>query len=105
MVSGGGFEEIVIDSEICSKDSIDTVLNGKHYNKSVRVHKTVLEALERLLFKAFQQHVQVGFSEDKAKKQLENFLFNQKEKDKSKDYLKELAECYFQFKQGVRQGK
>ena len=53
VLSGSGFEDIVIDSKVCATGSIDGVLRGKHYNRSIRVHKTVLEALERLLFSSF----------------------------------------------------
>ena len=34
---GSGFEEIVIDSKICAAGSIDSVLKGKHYNRSIMV--------------------------------------------------------------------
>ena len=31
-------------------------MSGKHYNRALRVHKTMLEALERLLYEAFINH-------------------------------------------------
>jgi hypothetical protein len=50
---GSGFSEIVIESGICASGSLEQVLNGKHYNRAMRVHKLTLEALERLLFVEF----------------------------------------------------
>ena len=55
MLRGCGFSEIVIEASICASGSIEKVLSGKHYNRALRVHKIVMEALERLLLKAFQE--------------------------------------------------
>ena len=46
---GSGFEEIILEAGICASGSIEKVMTGKHYNRALRVHKVVLEALERLL--------------------------------------------------------
>ena len=49
MISGSGFEDIVVESGLCASGSIDQVMSGKHYNRSVRVHQRMLDhALERL---------------------------------------------------------
>ena len=53
-LKGSGFEEILIESGVCASGSIDQVMNGKHFNRAIRVHKVVLEALERLLLEAFE---------------------------------------------------
>lgn len=103
MMCGRGFEEIVIDSKICSSGSIERVMSGKHYNRSLRVHKAVLEALEQLLFNAFQQHRHIGSLLDKAKEELKDAAHSGNVSCTSP--LRELAECYFQFKQEVRNGK
>ena len=50
-----GFEEILVEPGICASNSIAQVINGKHYNRALRVHKIVLEALERILFHLFEQ--------------------------------------------------
>ena len=44
-----GLEEVLIESGICASGSIEQVLTGKHYNRALRVHKVVYEALERIL--------------------------------------------------------
>lgn len=54
-IVGSGFEEIVIESGVCASGSLAKVVSGKHYNRAMRVHKLVLEALERLLFESFKE--------------------------------------------------
>ena len=45
----------MIESEIIAPGSVKGVLTGKHYNRSIRVHKIIYEALERLRWKAFEK--------------------------------------------------
>ena len=47
-------EEVLIESGICASGSIEQVLTGKHYNRALRVHKVVYEALERILIQVYQ---------------------------------------------------
>ena len=37
--------------------NIYLVMSGKHYNRAMRIHKTMLEALERLLLQYFESTV------------------------------------------------
>ena len=55
-MKGSGFEEIVIEAGLCASGSLEKALCGKHYNRSMRMHTHMLEALERLLFKEFVQN-------------------------------------------------
>ena len=55
MMRCSGLEEILIESGICASGSIEKVMTGKHYNRALRIHKIVLEALERLLMQVFEQ--------------------------------------------------
>jgi predicted DNA-binding ribbon-helix-helix protein len=48
-----GFQDIVVEAGIVAVGSINGVLSGKHYNRAMRAHKLMFEALERLRFKAF----------------------------------------------------
>ena len=50
-----GYEEILIASGICASGSIEKVMTGKHYNRAIRVHKIVAEALEHLLLMKFEE--------------------------------------------------
>lgn len=55
MMKGSGFSEIIIESGICASGSLDRVMSGKHFNRALRVHKILFEALERLLLTRFEQ--------------------------------------------------
>ena len=50
------------------------MVRGKHYSRSITVHKTVLEALERLLFSSFLQSVDMKALLDNAKMEVKNIL-------------------------------
>jgi len=50
---GSGFEDILIESEIVAPGSLQTVISGHKYNRSIRVHKIMFEALHRLQIQAF----------------------------------------------------
>ncbi|CAB3981118.1 Hypothetical predicted protein [Paramuricea clavata] len=45
----------MIESEIVAPRSVKGVLSGKHYNRSVRVHKLIYEAMQRMRFEAFEK--------------------------------------------------
>ena len=45
----------MIESEIVAPGSLKAVLSGKHYNRCVRAHKMIYEAMERLCFRAFKK--------------------------------------------------
>ena len=49
-----GFEEVLIESAICASGLIEQVLTGEHYNRALRVHKVVYEALERILLQVYE---------------------------------------------------
>lgn len=48
-----GLSNILIESRIIAEGSLNGVLNGKHYNRSIRCHKIIFEAFGRLLWDAF----------------------------------------------------
>ena len=43
----------MIESEIVTHGSVKGVLSGKQYNRSVRAHKLIYEALQRMRLEAF----------------------------------------------------
>ena len=53
MVTCSGFENIVVDANICASVSLDQVLSGKHYNRALRIHQLLLDAVERLTLQEF----------------------------------------------------
>jgi len=62
MVVGSGFEDVVIESGVCSSGSIAQVLSGKHYNRAVRVHQLMMIAVDQLLMEKFVQCTGVDIS-------------------------------------------
>ncbi|KAL9951848.1 hypothetical protein ACROYT_G044583 [Oculina patagonica] len=50
-----GLRDLLTESRIIGSGSLNGVLEGKHYNRALRIHKVVLEALMRLNWQAFMQ--------------------------------------------------
>ena len=50
---GSGFSDILIESGLMTSGSMVSVLSGKGYSRAMNCHKSLLEALERLLMKQF----------------------------------------------------
>ena len=48
-----GLQDILIESEVVATGSINGVLNGHHYNRSMRAHKLLYESLQRIRFTTF----------------------------------------------------
>ena len=48
-----GLKDIFIESQIVADCSISGVIDGKHYNRGVRAHKYLYEALMRLAWAEF----------------------------------------------------
>ena len=48
-----GLEDILIEADIVAPGSIEGILSGHHYNRSIRANKMMYEALVRLRWKAF----------------------------------------------------
>ena len=49
-----GLRELAVQSEVVAEGSRERVLNGKNYNRAVRLHKVVHEALFRMLLNNFE---------------------------------------------------
>ena len=52
-----GFQDILVESEIVATGSLNGVMSGHHYNRSIRAHKLMFEALQRLRWKAFLNNI------------------------------------------------
>ena len=48
-----------MQSELVAVGSINGVMNGKHYNRTIPTHKVMFEALTRLLFDIYMQSLPV----------------------------------------------
>ena len=62
----GGLKDICIEAELVAEGSINGVLNGKHYNRAIRIHKYIYEALMRLAWAGFTHWVEDNVSERSA---------------------------------------
>ena len=49
-----GFIDILIEAGLIGSSSLKGVISGKHYERSLNCHKTVLESLKRLLLQRCQ---------------------------------------------------
>lgn len=52
--SDAGLRDVLTESEIVSSGSVGGVIQGKHYNRAIRVHKTSAEALLCMQWKLFE---------------------------------------------------
>ncbi|KAL2102045.1 hypothetical protein ACEWY4_003806 [Coilia grayii] len=53
LYADAGLQDILIESELVAVGSIDGVISGHHYNRSIRAHKLLTEALQRLRWQAY----------------------------------------------------
>ena len=51
-----GLRKIIVEADLTGPGSVEAVLRGKHYNRALRVKKTVYEALMRLKLR----HLKIG---------------------------------------------
>lgn len=52
-MDGSGLSDILLEAGLIASGSLQGVLTGKHYDRSLHCHKTVLECLERLLLSQY----------------------------------------------------
>ncbi|XP_077968888.1 uncharacterized protein LOC144422864 [Styela clava] len=48
-----GLSDILIESRVVAPGSINSIMHGRHYNRSIRAHKLVFEALHRMRWNVF----------------------------------------------------
>ena len=106
---GSGFEHISIEAGICASGSMEGVLTGKHFNRSMRIHSIMLEAMERLLFETFEQNQSNKRVLEKAKQVFENGISDLNSlnwKDlKNCEAFEELSILYVKYREEIRLGK
>lgn len=61
-----GLENLVIEAGIVAPGSLNGAMNGHHYNRSIRLHKCVAEAMERIRWHSFLDSI---IEEDKLQAQ------------------------------------
>lgn len=105
---GSGFEEILVESGVCASGSIDKVMSGKHYNRALRVHKLILEALERLLLQLFESSRAVTLDEEgqgKMKRLSQNPSTETLSEVLANESCMNLLTLYSEFKHNARRGE
>ena len=65
----------MIESDIVAAGSINGVLSGKHYNRAVRSHKLVYEALQRLRIQAYLSSIPNSEAMELELKEIGTLLF------------------------------
>ena len=58
VMSDSGFEDIVIESGIYGPSTVGHCMSGKAYNRALRMHKLMNEAMSRLKWQAFEEWLQ-----------------------------------------------
>jgi len=53
MMAGSGFEELLIEARLCTSGSMTQSMNGKHFNRVMRVHHHMLDAVNQPILDAF----------------------------------------------------
>jgi hypothetical protein len=48
-----GLKDILVESEVVACGSMNALLDGKHYNRAIRAHKLIMEAMLRLKWEYF----------------------------------------------------
>lgn len=58
-----GLRDLCIEARVIAEGSVSRVLDGRHYNRAVRFHKLVYEALLRLAWKGFLSWLEIFHKE------------------------------------------
>lgn len=58
-----GLRDLLVEAGVVAQGSVSSVLEGRHYNRGVRAHKIVYEALMRLVWTQFCEHVVSTFED------------------------------------------
>ena len=108
-----GFSDVMLEAELVKSGTVHGVMGGKNYSRAMVSHKTMLEALERLLLTLFleQRGEEATFDHlpDDSPKKLKLILTSpQKESIESAandPHVSKYIDDYFQFRWEVRDGR
>ena len=59
-----GLRDVAVESAVIAEGSIEAVLEGRQYNRAVRLHKIIYEAFQRLIWKGFYSWIETNHSDD-----------------------------------------
>lgn len=107
-----GLKDVCIESGVIAEGSVTGVLDGKKYNRSIRFHKLMFEALNRVAWKGFLPWTEQHHQEKKPL--IDEFFTGLKalcEKTSEKEFkatmespsFKEVSQLYFSYMHHLRQ--
>ena len=109
-MNGTGLDDIFVETGLITPGSVQGVISGKNYSRAVTCHKTMLEALERLLLiKYVRSKNKVKLLESQIQETIMTDLLEFPsgatiEAAKADDEISSLVRDYNKFKESVRQG-
>ena len=109
-MNGTGLDDIFVEAGLITTGSLQGVLSGKNYSRSMLCHKTMLEALERLLMMEFLISTnRTGLLDTDLQKSVMRDLIEMPSRTtmdatKEEGNVMSLVQDYMDFKETVRQG-
>lgn len=105
LMEGSGFEELVLEAGLCASGSLQQMMNGKHYNRALRVHQTMADALGRLMTRAYLSNDMSNQMCIEKLKSLASFPNNDTLTDSNEDHeSKEFLDKFSDFVDNIRSG-
>ena len=62
-------KDIAVESAVIAEGLIEVLLEGRQFNRTVRIHKIIYKALQRLIWKEFYSWIDTNHSEGSQKLQ------------------------------------
>ena len=84
---GAGLRDLCVESGVIAEGSIAGVMDGRKYNRAIRLHKLVYEALLHLAWKGFMQWLEVHHTPDDIHMKETLKIINEMCKDVSQESL------------------
>ena len=103
MVNGSGFNDVIFQANLCSTESLASVISGSHYNRCWRVYDPFAEALERLLMERFVDESQLAIP-DKVIALTESFGLQNDEETIKDEAIFQFYKEYLSFRERCSSG-
>lgn len=106
-MDGSGFSDILLEARLIGSGSLKGVLSGKHYERTLHYHKVLIEALEQLLFRQYQESESVEFVQEGQKNLnhiVETCSFDAIESALNNDVVREYLSNYLIYHEKVKTG-
>ena len=110
-MNGTGLDDIFVEAGLITPGSLQGVISGKNYSRAMACHKTMLEALERLLLTEYViSKDRAKLLESQSQETIMTYLLElpsgaTMEAAKEDDEMLSLVKDYNEFKESVRKGE